>query len=290
MSMNFAYATVSNVALGHNSDSNTPGPAIGSKPRFPTGLYKQALGSYNTAEILSNLEKYIESSKAHDDTLFERMDFRNGFTETSPEDATLIVPGVWTFPFIKPEFCQQIVTNMDKWISDNKPMQSFGTGEYELWNDLQKSPRTASLFMQKIMPYIPSEYTDKKNEKWVFTGVNPMIPWAVYNENQEFGIHQDTSVKHSTGVDKFTCLIYLNDTFEGGETVFYQDADGKNEVTTIKPKTGMALLFDIDWFHSGNKVKNGKKHWIGFEIIMAQVTSSDESAPENTPENVPEKN
>lgn len=66
-----------------------------------------------------------------------------------------------------------------------------------------------------------------------------------YRDGQRFGKHIDESFDtdkpgRSTGV---TVLIYLNDEgLQGGETVFYEDHDGRNVVTSFKPKRG-SLLF-----------------------------------------------
>jgi len=51
----------------------------------------------------------------------------------------------------------------------------------------------------------------------------------------------------------YASIIYLNDNFEGGETVV-----GK---TTIKPKQGLMILFDKE-VHSVNKIKKGTRYTI----------------------------
>ena len=60
-------------------------------------------------------------------------------------------------------------------------------------------------------------------------------------------------------------MIYLNDDFTGGKTVFYDDCFQKT--VEIEPKKGKALLFDIDLWHKGEEIHNGEKFWIGCEII-----------------------
>lgn len=60
-----------------------------------------------------------------------------------------------------------------------------------------------------------------------------------------------------------TCLIYLNDDFEGGETMFHV-----NEIV-VKPETGKLIIWDnvnadgslnYDSLHSGLPVKSGVKY------------------------------
>ena len=50
--------------------------------------------------------------------------------------------------------------------------------------------------------------------------------------------------------------MYLNDDFDGGETSIYNN--NFEPIIQIKPKKGMSLLFDIDLWHKGNMVTNGK--------------------------------
>lgn len=54
----------------------------------------------------------------------------------------------------------------------------------------------------------------------------------------------------------FSCLIYLNDDFEEGETDFYWHK--------VVPKTGKIVFFPSDhhWMHKGRRPKNGPKYII----------------------------
>lgn len=90
-----------------------------------------------------------------------------------------------------------------------------------------------------------------------------------YQKEKSFGIHTDTGLYYNIELNqksRWTLLIYLNDNFDGGETVFY-DTNTWNKVCEIKPEIGKALLFDIDLWHSGSPIVDGEKYWIGCEII-----------------------
>ena len=63
----------------------------------------------------------------------------------------------------------------------------------------------------------------------------------------------------------WTLLIYLNDDYEGGHTIFYDD--NWKQIESISPERGKALLFDIDLWHRGDILVSGTKQWIGCEII-----------------------
>lgn len=97
---------------------------------------------------------------------------------------------------------------------------------------------------------------------------------AHYKEGDKFNAHYDAcntgtqeyrnNINRHAGHRRVTLLIYLNDDFEGGETVF------NNIGLIIKPKKGKGILFwnttkteDIllDSMHSGNILTKGEK-WI----------------------------
>lgn len=100
---------------------------------------------------------------------------------------------------------------------------------------------------------------------------NTLIMGAVFQPGDAFGIHTDTGLFYDRALSeksRWTVLIYLNDDFEGGDTVFY-DGDTWAETRRVKPEAGKALVFDIDLWHSGSPVTTGVKRWIGCELIGA---------------------
>lgn len=97
---------------------------------------------------------------------------------------------------------------------------------------------------------------------------NDLIMMAKYNKGENFGIHTDTGLfydKATKTKTRYTLLVYLNDDFKGGNTVFYTDKFKLTDI--IIPKKGSCLLFDIDLWHEGKEVTEGSKYWIGCEII-----------------------
>jgi len=63
-------------------------------------------------------------------------------------------------------------------------------------------------------------------------------------------------------------MIYLNENFEGGDTVFLIKDEEKKyvEIERIKPKMGQAIIFSHNMWHEGEKV-NGLKYMIRSDII-----------------------
>lgn len=98
---------------------------------------------------------------------------------------------------------------------------------------------------------------------------NTLVMGAIFNSGNSFPIHTDTGLYYNSETgekSRWTMLIYLNDDFEGGETMFY-DTDTWAVTHRVKPETGKALVFDIDLWHSGSPIHAGIKRWIGCELI-----------------------
>ena len=77
------------------------------------------------------------------------------------------------------------------------------------------------------------------------------------NENQQHDFHADVTDIEST--KRFLAVIcYLNDDFEGGETIFPQFG------MQVKPLKGTILLFPCTWtyLHKGNPATNGHAKYI----------------------------
>ncbi len=106
-----------------------------------------------------------------------------------------------------------------------------------------------------------------------------------YTNNQEFKFHRDAQYTQSDNVkSSHTLLIYLNDDFDGGNTVFRiskkeyinigytiseeLDVIGNDYIDiVIKPEKGMALLFDQRLLHAGQILNNGTKYVLRTDLI-----------------------
>ena len=110
------------------------------------------------------------------------------------------------------------------------------------------------------------------------TRANTVIMTGSYTPGQQFNLHTDTGLYYNRDTNEkssWTLLIYLNDDFEGGHTLFY---DSEWTLTnTVCPQKGKALLFDIDLWHRGDVLTSGTKHWIGCEIIGKNVINKNKN-------------
>jgi len=94
----------------------------------------------------------------------------------------------------------------------------------------------------RCRPFIP-----KSLEGGTAVGFGAELRFYRYEPGQRFKRHIDGVIARSPDVrSRLTCLIYLNEGFEGGETAFYsfEMRDGvRPEFRTVSPEAGAALFF-----------------------------------------------
>src|ERR1700742_3008195 len=75
-------------------------------------------------------------------------------------------------------------------------------------------------------------------------GLNERLRFYRYDPGQKFAMHADGSFKRLNGErSMLTFMVYLNEGFVGGETVFIE--------TTVKPQRGTVLIFHHGLLHEG---------------------------------------
>ena len=76
--------------------------------------------------------------------------------------------------------------------------------------------------------------------------------YRFYDKDDYYDWHVDSTEK---GHFVLSIIIYLNDDFEGGSTIFLEDK------VKVNPKKGSVLIFPCDYrtIHKGTKVKSGTK-------------------------------
>ena len=115
---------------------------------------------------------------------------------------------------------------------------------------------------QKIESFAPMEIHGRK-----LAGVNERIRCYEYQPGQRFAPHSDGAfTRNETEQSFYTFMIYLNDDFEGGETAFLV-----NPEKIIKPRTGMALLFQHPIIHEGCEVTKGVKFVVRTDLMYRQT-------------------
>lgn len=115
----------------------------------------------------------------------------------------------------------------------------------------------AAKMYEKVKEYLPESYLNP-------TGVNERFRYYRYEPGQFFDWHFDAPYKTS----RLTFMVYLNDGFTGGETVFHLGETWQEGNTiSVIPEQGMALLFTHNVLHRGATVNSGKKYVMRSDIM-----------------------
>ena len=119
--------------------------------------------------------------------------------------------------------------------------------------------KTASLLWDRIKANVPVFLNGRQAR-----GVNERLRFYRYDPGQQFVAHVDGSFARSNGEQSLlTLMVYLNEAFEGGETIF-------NEAK-IKPQIGMALIFQHALMHEGAAVTSGRKYVLRSDVMYDVV-------------------
>lgn len=105
---------------------------------------------------------------------------------------------------------------------------------------------------KRVVDHLPQQVTVFGGEEWNLkreAPVNERWRFNKYDIGQKFGPHFDAGFMRNINEQTLlTFIVYLNEGFEGGETVFFPGGiTGTNpprrEEVRVVPKTGMALVF-----------------------------------------------
>jgi len=119
----------------------------------------------------------------------------------------------------------------------------------------------------RVEPYIPPVLDGVRA-----TGLFPNFRFYRYDPGQRFKRHIDGAVDMPNGDrSKLTLLIYLNEGYSGGATVFsnYEFSDGVATVHNkrITPQTGLVLVFRHELKHEGEELVDGRKYVLRTDVL-----------------------
>ncbi len=147
---------------------------------------------------------------------------------------------------------------------------------------LNKKPSTPYGFYSNYIQWNPIE-----------PNINKCFRINKYSQSQEFKFHRDAQYTQSHLVkSSHSILVYLNDGFQGGETVFRFPKNQyvnsgltiKQELEliglayteiVIKPKQGKMIIFDQRLLHAGAAVHSGTKYVLRTDLIRTGVVEID---------------
>ena len=126
----------------------------------------------------------------------------------------------------------------------------------------------ADLLYKRLATVLPKE----------FDGTHPVclnerLRFYRYDVGQKFDWHRDGYFQRDELRSRFTFMIYLNEDFEGGGTSFDSRSFASDafERFTIRPKTGMALIFHHPVMHRGDAVTRGRKYALRSDIMYRRI-------------------
>jgi hypothetical protein len=101
-------------------------------------------------------------------------------------------------------------------------------------------------------------------------GVNERLRCYEYQAGQYFAPHLDGAfVRSDEEQSWYTFMVYLNEGFEGVETIFLVEPE-----KVITPRPGLALLFQHSIIHEGARVKTGTKYVVRTDLMYRRQAAS----------------
>lgn len=160
--------------------------------------------------------------------------------------------------------CQEYISLTEKTGYESAPINSHKG--FEIRPDIRNNTRViiddfslAQNLWQRVADKIPPVVQGRQA-----LGLNERFRFYRYDVGQYFAPHYDGAFYRDNGEQSLlTFMIYLNDDFEGGETNFGE--------TRIKPKAGMALIFDHGLLHEGCAVTKGRKYALRSDVMYGRV-------------------
>ena len=92
-------------------------------------------------------------------------------------------------------------------------------------------------------------------------GLSPHFRFYKYEPGQKFNMHKDGRQQVEGHQTLFTLLVYLNDGYQGGQTLFRQDN------LAVSAETGKALIFEHHLWHQGVKLESGVKYVLRTDVV-----------------------
>ena len=119
-------------------------------------------------------------------------------------------------------------------------------------------PEWAKDLFDRVKGRVPQEI-----HGMTLVGVNERLRCYEYLPGHRFAPHSDGAfIRNEDELSCYTCIIYLNEEFEGGETVFFVEPE-----VVIRPRTGVGLFFQHPIIHEGAVVTSGIKYAVRTDLM-----------------------
>lgn len=172
-------------------------------------------------------------------------------------------PEIFTLKnFLSPEECTALIEKSEA-MGYEEATVDVGHGVQRMIKGVRNNERVlykeeayATFIWDRLKPFAP-EGTDNRSA----VGVNELFRFYKYSPGQRFKMHKDGSFERNRfEASQYTFMIYLNEAYTGGETIF---ASGE----IIRPETGTALVFHHPLRHEGALLTAGVKYVLRTDIM-----------------------
>ena len=119
----------------------------------------------------------------------------------------------------------------------------------------------ANTLFERVKDQVPQTIHDMS-----LAGVNERLRCYEYQPGHRFAPHSDGAFIRDEGERSwYTYMVYLNEGFEGGETLFFVEPE-----VVITPKAGAALIFQHPIIHEGSEVNAGVKYVVRTDLMYRE--------------------
>jgi predicted 2-oxoglutarate/Fe(II)-dependent dioxygenase YbiX len=159
--------------------------------------------------------------------------------------------------------CQEFIDFSEMIGYQDAPISMYGTEVRR--PDVRNNARVilddeglAEKIWRRTLPHVPTIMYGRRA-----LGLNERLRFYRYDPGQRFEAHVDGYYQRPNGEQSLlTFMVYLNEGFEGGETVFQNGA-------RVKPETGMILVFRHTLYHEGAAVTRGRKYVLRSDVMFS---------------------
>jgi predicted 2-oxoglutarate/Fe(II)-dependent dioxygenase YbiX len=163
--------------------------------------------------------------------------------------------------FLSPEECQGWIDWSEAKGYGEAPITTAGGPV--MYKDIRNNdrlmvddPARAAELFERARPLLVQDWFG-----WQLAGFNERLRFYRYDPGQMFAPHYDGCYSRDNGErSHFTFMVYLNEGFEGGETVFQR-------FLGVKPERGTALVFFHKQLHEGAAVRRGRKYVMRTDVM-----------------------
>jgi hypothetical protein len=174
--------------------------------------------------------------------------------------------------FLSREECERFITVSEQIGYEDAPITT--AGGFEMRKDIRNNDRVmldepdlATAWWERAKDQLPRSW----ETRWQAIGFNERFRYYRYDPGQRFAPHSDGPfVRNQDERSYFTFMVYLNEGFEGGETLFHQSVPP----VIVRPESGKALVFYHRQLHEGAPVRSGRKYVLRTDLMFRKMAPS----------------